>query len=262
MQTAKVFVLFIIALGVSGMAAADVSLNKALKIGKEDIKNLTDQSYHYRIDYDTIIILPVHSKSMRRDDFYLLYFLKDGFFQAEIEVNQKTGQSVLLSIGKMSPPYYAMHDGKFSYHHYNPDSVIVKARKQHSIMSDSLRLVYFGVIPKFGKRGVVWEIYSPRGVHYQIPGAGMVTRENIIRDLNHSQWFPGNHAADEIQYKELMDEKERINSLTEEQKSDLGLTPEKLQEYLDKLENEKKDILLRFSALRKMEKDWQNKQQK
>ncbi|MEE9441944.1 MAG: hypothetical protein V3V99_04685 [candidate division Zixibacteria bacterium] len=260
MKIAKLIFFCIIALGISGTAVvADVSRDKAIEIGKEDIRKLTDQSYHYRVDYDTIIILPVHSKSMRRDNFYLLYFLKDGFFQAEIEVNKKTGKTALLSIEKMSPPYYEMHNGKFSYHHYDPDSVIVKVKKRHSITTDSLRLVYFGIIPKFGKRGVVWEIYSARGTHYQIPGAGMVTRQNIIRDLNQSQWFPGNHAADEIRYKELMEEIERINNLTEDDRNELNLTPEKLQEYIDTLEGEKKDILLRFSALRKLEKDWNKK---
>lgn len=262
MKIAKFLFLLIITLIISGVASADVSPEEAIEIGKDNIKALVDQSYHYRIEYDTIIILPVHSKSMRRDDFYLLYFLKDEIFQAEVEVNKESGQTALLSIEKMSPPYYEMHNGKFSYHHYDADSVIVKVRKRHGIAADSLRLVYFGVIPKFGKRGVVWELYSARGLHYQIPGAGMVSRTSIISDLNKSQWFPGNHAADEIRYKEIIEEVDRVKSLTEEQRSELDLTAEKLQEYIDSLENEKKDILLRFGDLIKLEKNWNKKKGK
>jgi len=38
--------LLVLAIGVQ----ADVSLKKAIKIGEKNIKKLTDQSYHYRIE--------------------------------------------------------------------------------------------------------------------------------------------------------------------------------------------------------------------
>ena len=225
---------------------AEISPSQARQIGLDDVKTLVNQSYHYDIEYDTVLVLPVHSKTIWKNDFYLLYFLKDDFFQAELEIDRKTGQAVLLSIGRISPPYQETHTGMFNYRLFNADSVSVLAKRRHSLEADSVRLVYFGVIPRLGKRGVLWEIIAGHEHRYQALDGSILARQQIVIDLNASQRGAGNFAVDEIRWNEIEAEIERLAALTPEERSALGLDPGKYEEYLESLELEKNDIIMRF----------------
>ena len=75
-------VLMLVALGAG--ASADLSIEKAIQKGNDNIKQMINQSYHYRIEYDTVMAIPVHSRIKWKNDFYLLYFLQDKYFKAEM----------------------------------------------------------------------------------------------------------------------------------------------------------------------------------
>lgn len=201
----------------SGAALADVSLDKARKIGEDNLKSLIDQSYHYRIEYDTVIVLPVYSKTVWKDDFYLLYFLKDNYFQAEMEVDKKTGTPSILAMGTMSPPYLALHTGTFNYRYFTADSIMYYASLRERMKQDSARLVYFGVIPRLGKRGVVWEVFSRRGATYVSPGGSRYTLYELVMDMNLNQRKGGNFAADSIRMVEVMAEIKRLRAISDEE---------------------------------------------
>ncbi|MCP4566588.1 MAG: hypothetical protein GY841_03280 [FCB group bacterium] len=240
--------LLVLTLGVQ----ADVSLKKAIKIGEKNIKKLTDQSYHYRIEYDTILALPVHSKTIYKNDFYLLYFLKGNQFQAEVEVDKKTGDPTLLALDKMAPPCYQLLHGNFPHLYFNTDSMMVQGQKRFRIEQDSVRLVYFGVIPRLGKRGVIWELSSPQGAKYVSTGGMTIQAKTIYRDMNLSKYMQGNYMADSLRLAELVDEITRLGDLNEEQISAVKLTPESRDEQIKKFKGEMQGIYGRFPNLIKI----------
>ncbi len=251
-QTRFLFsLLIIICLLLPASIIAGVSQDKAVKIAKKNLNNLTDQTYHYRIDYDSVIAIPVHSKIKWKNDFYLVYFLNNDYFEAEVEVDKETGNAVLLALKKMSQPYYELHTGTFNHRYFTPDSISVVMKKRHSLDVDSLRLVFFGVIPKLGKRGVIWEAHYNGGIRYQSLSGAALTAEQIVRELNSAQREAGNYTADEIRMGEINRELKRLEELTEAEIKDLKLSDEKIAEYKQQLDLEKKDILLRFTDLGK-----------
>ncbi|MCK5125228.1 MAG: hypothetical protein KAR42_03140 [candidate division Zixibacteria bacterium] len=229
---------------------ADVSEKKAIKIAKKSIDKLTDQSYHYRAEYDSVFAITVHSRIIWKNDFYLVYFLNNNYFEAEVEVDKKTGEAVLLALKKMAQPYYDMHNGTFNYRYFDPDSVVINTKKRHSVEADSIRMVYFGVIPKLGKRGTIWEIFHADGIRYQSLGGASLTRSQIIQDLNMNNHRAGNFTKDEIRYDELNVELKRLVALTDEEKEALNLSQKKYDKYIKKIENEKKELLIRFIKLK------------
>lgn len=234
---------------IAATASADVSSKKAIDIAKDNLNKLVDQTYHYRLDYDSVFVIPVHSKVIWKNDFYLVYFLNNNFFEAEVEVDAKTGDAALLAMKKMAQPYYEVHTGEFNYRYFNADSVAVIMHKRHSIYVDSARMVYFGVIPKLGKRGAIWEVLSNTEPRYQSLSGASLTYEQIAREINASQRAAGNFTADEIRMDEINAELKRLGELTPDQRKELKLSDEKYAEYREKLESEKKDILMRFTEL-------------
>ena len=239
----------------AGPVSAEISTNKAIDIGKDKIKTLTDQTYHYRVEYDTVVAIPVHSKIKWKNDFYLLYFLNNDFFEAEVEIDAETGEAALMALKKMSQPYYELHTGTFNHRYFSPDSIAIYSQKRHSIQIDSVRMVFFGVIPKLGKRGVIWEIFSPDGQRYQSLSGASLTYDQITSELNTNMRRAGNYTADEIRYDEINAELKRLDALSDQEKKDLKLTPDKLEEYIQSLNNEKKDLLTRFTELRGKDKE-------
>lgn len=207
--------IIVLAFLLSSAALAGVSLDEAKKIGEDNLKKLIDQSYHYRVEYDTVLVLPVYSKTVWKDDFYLLYFLKDDYFQAEMEVDKKTGKPSILAMGTMAPPYMALHTGTFNYRYFTADSILYYAGLRNGVEVDSARLVYFGVIPRLGKRGVIWEVFSSKGTDYISPGGRKYTFSQLVTDMNLSQRRGGNFAADSIRMVDVMAEIKRLQAITE-----------------------------------------------
>ena len=252
MKTSKnLFVLIAITvLAFSVSAQADVSRKKAIKIGKKNFQKLIDESYHYKVEYDDIIALPVHSKTIWKNDFYLLYFLKDNQFQVEMEVDKKTGEPTILAIGIMSPPYHEQLDGTFSDKYFNADSVMNIGFRRFRMEQESVRLVYFGVIPRLGKRGVIWELFSGEGRKYISMTGATIKIDQLICDLNTNQRREGNFAADSIRLEDLVAEITRLNSLTETEQNRIKLTPERLDSLTGAHKQEIETIYKKFPKLR------------
>jgi len=145
---------------------AEVKLSQAIELGRTKLTRLMQQSQYYRLEYDTIIALPVHSETAETGDFYLLYFIYKKQFQMEMELDRQTGQATILAVGRMSPPYTELPDGTFNYRCFCPDSLLKKGSYQVRPEQDSIRLVYMGVVPKLGKRGVVWQRFLGGQVDY------------------------------------------------------------------------------------------------
>lgn len=236
----------------AGAAQAEISAEKAREIGENNLKRLTDQSYHYRVEFDTIIVLPVHSKTVWKNDFYLLYFLKDNYFQVEMEVDRETGDPFILAMGKMSQPYQKTPDGKFNHRYFCADSILHFGTIRLRLKQDSARLVYFGVIPKLGKRGVIWEIFSAEGPAYISIGGPQIKLEQLIRDINISQEKSGNFPADSIRMREIMGEIERIKNLSHEEKVQLNLDVKSYDSLMTALKEERQGIIVKFPKLGKL----------
>jgi hypothetical protein len=230
-------------------APADVSLDRAKKIGEENLKSLIDQSYHYRVEYDTVIVLPVFSKTVWKDDFYLLYFLKDDYFQAEMEVNKTTGKPSILAMETMAPPYLALHTGTFNYRYFNADSILHYATVRNHRKQDSARLVYFGVIPRLGKRGVVWEVFSSQGISYISPGGSWYTLDELVMDLNTYQRKGGNFAADSIRMADIMAEIKRLQAITDEELNETRRYPQTRDSLINSLMDERDTLIRHFPKL-------------
>jgi hypothetical protein len=243
-------ILFTLALAVG--AQADISLEEAIKMGKENIRKMMDQSYHYRIEYDTIICLPVHSKIIWKDDFYLLYFLKDDYFKAEMEINKKTGSAAVLALGKMSPPYHQLNTGIFNHKYFNVDSVKHHAFRRQQLEQDSARLVYFGVTAKLGKRGVIWENFSADGISYISLGGATLTIRQLIKGMHSSQKSKGNYIADSIKYMELETEINRLKNLTSDQLDELDITETRLDSLINANVDKQNLLRRRFPRLVKL----------
>jgi len=237
-------------LAFSVSAQADVSQKKAIKIGKKNFQKLIDESYHYKVEYNDIIALPVHSKTTWKNDFYLLYFLKDNQFQVEMEVDKKNGEPTILAIGIMSPPYHEPPDGTFSDKYFNADSIMNIGFRRFRLEQDSVRLVYFGVIPRLGKRGVIWELFSQEGIKYISMTGATVKIDQLICDLNTNQRKEGNFAADSIHLEDLVAEVTRLNNLTDAEQNRSNLTPERLDSLTQAHKQEIETIYKKFPKLR------------
>lgn len=229
--------------------SGDISPEKAMEIGETNLQKLIDQSYHYRVDYDTVICLPVHSRTSLKNDFYLLYFLNENYFQVEMEIDKTTGTPVILAMGKMSPPYHAVHIETFSHRYFNADSILYHAGRRQRMEQDSVRLVYYGVIPRLGKRGVIWESFSSEGVTYFSLDGAQLGADDIVREINTNQHAAGNYAADSIRLEEIDTEMHRLAELTGEQKQELNLTARAYDSLMTALRDEKREITLRFPKL-------------
>jgi len=229
--------------------AGAVSLSEATTIGKDNLKRLVNQSHHYQFEYDTVITLPVHSRTIKKDDFYLLYFIKDNVFQAEMEVDKKTGTPTLLAMNKMAPPYHELVDGTFNYKYFSLDSIMIHGFRRTRIEPDSARLVYFGVIPKLGKRGVVWELFSKNVVTYISLGGPTMSYDQVVHDMNNTQREPGNYAADSIRYIDLKNEIDRLQSLTTDEMNNLQLTTDDIIVQVNLLKGQIREITHRFPDL-------------
>jgi hypothetical protein len=244
-----VYYFVVLAFLLSGVVLADVSLQKAKKIGEDNLKSLIDQSYHYRVEYDTILVLPVYSKTIWKDDFYLLYFLKNDYFQAEMEVDKKTGKPSILAMGTMAPPYLALHTGTFNYRYFSADSIMYYASLRNRVKQDSARLVYFGVIPRLGKRGVVWEVFSSRGTDYISPGGPNFKLYQLIADMNLSQRRGGNFAADSIRMIEINAEIKRLQAITDEELHESHRFPKTRDSLITSLMDERQVLITHFPKL-------------
>jgi hypothetical protein len=230
------------------MAAAEVSdCADAVAIGKENINRLVNRSYHYHIEYDTVICLPVYSKFINRNDFYLLYFLKNDGFQAEVEIDKVSGGATLLSYGVMPQPYVPMYDLSFNYSYFDPDSVLTLFRKQRPIQEiDSARLVYFGIIPKLGKRGALWEIFAYNGPYYFSFLGKEEKLDDLIDEVNLKKTEFGNPTADSIRILDLEREVARLGNLTDEEIKQIpDLTREKIDSLLIDYQTEIDTLLSR-----------------
>ena len=230
-------------------AQTAVSVEQARKIGEENLKSLVEQSYHYSVDYDTVIVLPVHSKTLWKNDFYLLYFLKGGYFQVEMVVDRKTGAPTILAIGEMSQPYHLKTPGMFDYRYFNVDSMMQFGLIRQRLALDSVRLVYFGVIPKLGKRGVIWEAFSKDGIKYFSLSGPNLAFDELIRDLNIKQRINGNYTADSIRMMEVMAEIGRLEALPDSAKRQLKLYPKTFDSLTSVLYEERKALILKFPDL-------------
>lgn len=228
-------------------AAAEVSIEQARAIGQENLNRLVAQTYRFPVAYDSVIVLPVHSKSMWKNDFYLLYFLKKGYFQVEMEVDQKTGNPTILAVGEMSQPYHQKIPPTFDYRYFNADSMMNLGRVRQRLAMDSVRLVYFGVIPKLGKRGVIWESFSNEGVKYVSLSGPNLTFEEIVRDMNIKQRNNGNYTADSIRMTEIMADIYRLESLPDSLKRLLKLYPRTYDSLTAALHEERKALILKFT---------------
>lgn len=241
----------VLTLGLAVSAPAQISLKDAVKNGKKNLQQLIEQSHRYQIEYDTVIALPVHSKTIYRGDFYLLYFLRGDRFQAEVEVDKKTGAATLLAVEKMAQPYHERPDGVFHYKYFNADSVLQQAFQRNRLKADSARLVYFGVIPLLGKRGVIWEVFSPDGVKYLSMGGPLMLRDQILSSMNTHQREPGNYTADSIRLTELVSDIRRLDTLTEAALVPLKLTPSQADSLIQSEKDQMEAIYTRFPDLRK-----------
>lgn len=240
-----------LALALTAPASAQTSLKDAIKTGKKNIQRLMDEAHRYPIEYDTVIALPVHSRTIYKGDFYLLYFLRGPKFQAEVAVDKKTGTATLLTVGKMVQPYHDRPGDLFHYKYFDVDSVFQQALQRNRIKADSARLVYFGVTPLLGKRGVIWEIFSPDGINYLSLAGPIVYRDQILSSMNTHQRGPGNYTADSIRLTELADDIRRLDSLTEASLAPLKLTTVQADSLIQSERDEMETIYTRFPDLRK-----------
>lgn len=253
MKTSKnLFILILITLTIAAsVALAELTIDQATEAGKKSIQRLTDNSYHYRIEYDTIITLPVHSKHIAKNDFFLLFFLKDDYFQAEVEVDKVTGESTLLSVGKISQPYNDKPGKTFNHKYFNYDSILVYGLKRSRLEQDSARLVYFGVIPRLGKRGVVWESFYSRGTQYISFSGQTLTSYQLVRDMNATQRKQGNFAADSIRLVDIIDDIGRLKTLSDVERRGLDLKPEKVDSLVDSYIGDIEVIYIKYPDLRR-----------
>ena len=253
MKTSKfLFVLILITLTIAAsIALAELTIEQATEAGKKSIQRLTDNSYHYRIEYDTVITLPVHSKHIAKNDFYLLYFLKDDYFQAEVEVDKVTGESTLLSVGKISRPYNDKPGKTFNHKYFNFDSILAFGLKRSRLEQDSARPVYFGVIPRLGKRGAIWELFHSRGTQYIGFNGQTLTNHQLVRDMNATQRRQGNFAADSIRLVDIIDDIGRLKALTAEERRQLDLKPEKVDSLVDSYSGDIEVIYMKYPDLRR-----------
>lgn len=253
MKTSKHVILVVVFLAgvLTAGALAEISPDRAVTVGEESLKRSIEQSYHYRVEYDTVVVVPVHSKTVWKNDFYLLYFLKDDYFQVEMEVDRETGKSTILAMGKMSPPYHELHTGTFNHRYFNADSIIHHASVRHRVQQDSARLSYFGVIPKLGKRGVIWETFSTEGITYISIGGANYTLDQLIDDLNTKQQKAGNFIADSLRMIEILAEIDRLKGLSDAERRELKLPVPAFDSAMTALTAEREGLIRKFPVLRR-----------
>lgn len=227
-----------------------IEVEEAITIGKAGLQKLLDESYHYRVEYDSLVVVPVHSRIIWKNDFYLIYFLKDGYFQAELEVDRATGKATILSIGKISQPYRPIGGGMFNLRYFMGDSVMIFAERRQSLKIDSTRMVYFGVAPKLGKRGVCWETFSGEGPRYISLTGAISTSEEMIREINFYQYANGNRFADSIKAVELLGELDRLEGMTDGERRQLKIHRQTHDSLINNCKTELEAIYGRFRQLR------------
>lgn len=253
MKTSRyLFTLILITLlATASIALGELTIEQATEAGKKSIQRLTDNSHHYRIEYDTIIALPVHSKHIMKNDFYLLYFLKDDYFQAEVEVDKVTGESTLLSVGKISQPYNDKPGKTFNHKYFNNDSILEYGFKRFRLEQDSARPVYFGVIPRLGKRGAVWELFYSQGTKYVNFAGRTLSNNQLVREMNASQRRQGNFAADSIRLVDIIEDIVRLKALTAEERRQLDLKPEKIDSLVGSYMGDVEVTYMKYPDLRR-----------
>lgn len=227
-----------------------IDAKEAIKIAKASLQKLLDESYHYRVDYDSLIIVPVHSRTIWKNDFYLIYFLKDGYFQAEMEVDRATKKATVLSMGKISQPYRAGGQGTFSLRYFVNDSVKHFAKRRQRVEIDSVRMVYFGVAPKFGKRGVCWETFSTDGPRFISLSGAILDSKQLVLELNGYQFAKGNRYRDSIRVVELLSELDRLEGLPPEERDELKIDQQTYDSLITSCNVELGEIYARFRQLR------------
>jgi hypothetical protein len=149
----------------------------------------------------------------------------------------------------MSQPYHALHTGTFNYRYFNVDSVMHFSSLRRRLEQDSARLVFFGVIPKLGKRGVIWEVFSAEGPSYFSLGGPSLILDQIVRDINTVQEKGGNFLADSIRAGEISAEIDRLKNLTDEEKKELRLYQQAYDLRMEALKDERMEIIRRFPNL-------------
>jgi hypothetical protein len=232
-------------------AATPLKPKQAVEIGKKEIKKQMEQSGRLAMEYDTVIAVPVHSKTVRKNDFYLLYFLKNGYFRAEMAVDRLTGAPTILTLGEISKPYSDAANGIFNYRYFNADSILSMAALRIHLPQDSARLSYFGINQRLGKRGVIWELFSKDGISYLSLDGPTVAPDQLVRDVNLVQLREGNYAADSIRMGEILAEVQRLKLLPEEERGRLKLTPPRFDSLLDACQKEREQLIMKFPDLGK-----------
>ncbi len=227
-----------------------IDVDKAISIAKSSLQSLLDESYHYQVEYDSLLVIPVHSRIIWKNDFYLIYFLQQGYFQAELEVDRATGKGTILSLGKISQPYRPVSGGLFNHRYFVADSVKFFAERRQRLEIDSTRMVYFGVAPKFGKRGVCWETFSGEGLRYISLSGSILTSEELLREINFNQFENGNRYRDSIRVGELLGEIARIEGLTGGERRELKIYKQAADSLTKSYNSELESIYSRFRQLR------------
>lgn len=202
------------------------------------------------VQYDSILTIPVHSRTINRNDFFLLYFLKDQQFRAEMAVDAKTRTATLLSSEKILPPYFDTQNGKFNFRYFNADSIKEEAVRRFRLTPDSVRMVFFMVTPQLGRRGTIWEIFTSQGIKYIHLGATAIEIAALYKELNQSQKEKGNYAADSLRVREIVDMLKRAEALNPEQIKLFMHTSRSLDSLRAALVMEKTGIYLRFPDMR------------
>jgi len=228
---------------------AEMSVKDAIKTAKKNLGPLLAARYLYPLEYDSVLALPVHSKIQTKDDFYLVYFLAANKFQAEMAINKKTGHAELLSFGKISQPYFASLNSDFNFKYFSVDSMMLDGTRRLHLKPDSVRMVYLGVTPLLGKRGVIWELFTTEGVSYISMGAVSMDARQLFKDMNMSMHDTGNFTADSLKGVELLGCINRLDKITPEQLRRFKLTPEKAEAAKKALMAARDTLYLHFPEL-------------
>jgi hypothetical protein len=231
-------------------AQAEMSPKDAVKAAKKNLGPLLTAMYLDPIEYDTALALPVHSRLMAKNDFYLVYFLAARKFQAEMAIDKKTGKAEILAVGQISPPYFASMNGDFNLKYFSIDSMTEDATRRTHLKPDSVRLIYLGITPLLGKRGTIWEIFTTEGISYISFGAVSIDPRQLYKDMNMSMRNLGNFVADSLKGADLLARIGRLSKLTPEQLKKFDLTPEKTQAAKTTLTAAKDSLYLHFPELR------------
>ena len=238
----------LLALAISAAQAA-MSAKDAIKTAKKNLVPLLAAMYLEPVEYDSVLALPVHSRLQAKNDSYLVYFLAAKRFQAEMTVDAKTGKAEILSVGQISPPYFATLNGEFNIKYFSLDSIMLDATRRMHLKPDSARLVYLGITPLLGRRGVIWEIFTTEGVSYISIGAVSIVARQLYKDMNMSMRNTGNFVADSLKGADLLGRIGRLSKMTPEQLKRFDLTSGKAEVVKMELTASKDSLYLHFPEL-------------